>query len=134
LKKEPINLERKALVPGELWICDRDLKAHRLVREITGMSSEDGCQQQWVSNNHVALLDNGVVQVIDVRNGQNILKKRVETRSLSHDSFNGNILFTLSGSQQKGDPGIYELNCFTGATKPVLLNANCRGVSMPSFV
>lgn len=133
-KKEPIGLERSALVPGELWICDYNLKNHRMVTPIKGMSSEDGCQQQWVDNNHMALLDSGVVKVIDVRNGKNILDKRVETRFLSHDSFNGNILFTLSKSQQKGAPGIYELNCFTGDIKPVLLNENCQGVLLPSHL
>lgn len=134
LKIEPIGMERTALVPGELWVCDQNLKNHRMVTNIKGMSSEDGCQQQWVSNNHVALLDSGVVRVIDVRNGKNILKKRVETRFLSHDSFNGNILFTIEKKQHKGAPGIYELNCFTGATRPVLLNENCGGVSMPSYL
>lgn len=134
LTKEPAGLERSALVPGELWICDYNLKSHHMVTRIKGMSSEDGCQQQWVDNNHVALLDSGVVRVIDVRNGKNILDKKVITRFMSHDSYNGNILFTLSKSQQKEAPGIYELNCFTGDIKPVLLNENCRGALLPSHL
>src|SRR5690606_1258335 len=82
----------------------------------------------------LALLDSGVIRVIDVRSGKDILKKRVETRSMSHDSFDGKVLFTLSKSQQKGAPGVYELNCLTGAIRPVLLNTGCRGASLPSYL
>lgn len=134
LKVEPIGMKRSALVPGELWICDHDLTEHRKVTDIKGMSSEDGCLQQWLDNNHVALQDSGIIRVIDVRNGKDILKRRVATRFLGHDSFDGKVLFTVGEPQTKSKHGIYELNCFTGETRPVILNVNCRGFQLPSYL
>ena len=133
-KKEPIGLKRDALVPGELWICDRDLNGHRMVTTLRGISSEDGCFQQWVDNQHVALLDSGVIRVLDVRNGKDILKKKIDAEFLGHDPFDGNILFTVSNAKGKGKPGVYELNCFTEAIKPVILAANCGTVALPAYL
>ncbi len=134
LKKEPNVNERAVQLPGELWICDRDLKKHRKVTDIKGMYSEDGCFQQWLNNTQVALLDSGVVRVIDVRNGRDLLKKRVTTRFLGHDSHEGRILFTIAESKGAEKAGIYELNCFTEEIKPVLLNEDCEGAILPSFL
>ncbi|MEL7585335.1 MAG: hypothetical protein AAGU19_01390 [Prolixibacteraceae bacterium] len=134
LKREPIDIERSAKVPGELWICDRDLKGHRLVTDLKGISSEDGALQQWVDNHHVALLDSGVIRVVDVRNGRDILEKRIETPFIGHDSSHGKITFTIAKTQGKSSPGIYELDCFTREIKPVIRNADCGNVSLPSHL
>jgi hypothetical protein len=105
-----------------------------VVTDIKGMSSEDGALHQWVDNDHVALLDSGMIRVVDVRNGRDILKKRIETPFLGHDSFHGKVLFTITKSLGKGKPGIYELDCFTEEIKPVLLNADCCNVPLPSYL
>lgn len=122
-------------VPGELWICDRDLKNHRRIADINGMTSHNGSEAQWIDNQHIAMYDKGIIRVVDIRNGEDILKKRIETTGISHDSFQGRIMFAIHERGETAyDPGIYELNCFTEEISLIKRTAKMKNTSLPSYI
>lgn len=131
-KKEPDD--KSLLVPGELWICNHDLKKYRHLTDVKGMPAHNGAEAQWLDNKYIALHDSGIIRVIDIRNGKDILKKRIETPGIGHDSFKGKVLFTVLKENGTERPGIYELNCFTGEVRSVKLITDFRNAILPSYI
>ncbi|MEL7585333.1 MAG: hypothetical protein AAGU19_01380 [Prolixibacteraceae bacterium] len=128
------TIDDKALLPAELWICDRDLKNYRLIAEIEGAETHNGVKAVWVDNNHIALQDNFIIRVVDIRNGKDILKQKIETDNISHNAFQGKIMYGPTKNKGNQAPGIYELNCFTGEVRVVILMSDCVNTPLPSYL
>lgn len=126
--------EQRKIVSGELWICTRDLKKYRKLTDVNGLGVHNGTVAQWVDNSHIAFCDKGIIRVVDIRNGKDILKKKVETAGLGHDSSREAVLFAVSEQHGEGAPGMYELNCITGEIKSVKLISDCAGVPLPAYI
>lgn len=131
-KNEPDDQHKS--VSGELWICDRNLKNYRLVTEIERMGAHNGASAVWIDNHHIALHDNMIIRVIDVRNGKDILKKKIVTDCISHNAFQGKIMYGPAKNKGNEAPGIYELNCFTGEVRVIKLMSDCSYSSLPSYL
>lgn len=131
-KNEPDDQHK--IVPGELWVCDHDLKNYYMVTEIVGMSAHNGATALWIDNNHIALQDKITIRIIDIRSGKDILKKKIETDCISHNAFQGKIMYGSTKTKGNQVPGIYELNCFTGEVRTVKLMSDCPYSSLPSYL
>lgn len=130
--KEPGG--RASFEPGELWVCDRNLKNHRKVTEIKGVQAHNGVEAQWVDNNRVAIFDNGFVRLIDVRTGKDLLSQGIPADGLGHNPHNNKVLYHIYTEDGRGKQGIYELDCNTGITRLLIDVETCSKAALPSFL
>jgi len=131
-KKEPGG--RENFEPGELWVCDRNLKNHRKVIDIGGTQAHNGVEAQWVDDHRVAIFDNGSVRLIDVNTGKDLLKKNIPADGLGHNPHKNKVLYNVYTEDGRGKQGMYELDCNTLKTRLVLDIETCSKVSLPSFL
>ncbi|ANH83571.1 hypothetical protein A8C56_23665 [Niabella ginsenosidivorans] len=131
-EKEP---ERgKPRVPASLWVCDHDLKQHRKVAGIRKISVHDGAEAQWVDNNRIALLDDMLLRVIDIRSGKDLLHKKLMAAEIGHETFNGKLLYSICEGKVPGEPAIYELDCNTQQVRTVLRLKELAALPVPVFM
>ncbi len=121
-------------VPGELWVCNRDLQQHRKVADIARISVHDGAEAQWINNERIALFDNMKLRLIDVHSGKDLLKKELLAAEMGHESFDGKVLFSICEGKVPGEPAIYELNGNTQELRTVLKLKDLASLPIPSYM
>lgn len=131
-KNEPYG--REEFVPGELWVCDRDLKHHRKLTDIAGTVAHNGVEAQWIDNDRIAFFDKGRIRIVATQNGKDLLTKKITCAGLGHYPFKNKILYNIYSGEGDGEPGIYELDCNTFATKRILSNAGIAKTLLPAFL
>lgn len=128
-KKEPYG--REEFVPGELWICDRNLKDHRKLTDIAGTVAHNGVEAQWIDNDRIAFFDKGRIRIVAAKDGKELLTKTITGAGLGHYPFKNKIMYNIYSGEGEGAPGIYELDCNTFKTKLILSNVAIAKVSLP---
>lgn len=121
-------------VPASLWVCDRDLRQHRKVADISRISVHDGAEAQWVDDNRIALFDDLKLRVINIHSGKDLLDKKLQAAEMGHESFNGKILFSICEGKVPGEPAIYELDCNTRQVRTVLKLKELVSLPIPSYM
>ncbi len=129
-KKEPYG--REEFVPGELWVCNRDLKDHRKLTDINGTVAHNGVEAQWIDNKRIAFFDKGLVRIVAAKDGKDLLTKRITGAGLGHYPFKHKIMYNIYSGEGEGEPGIYELDCNTFKTKLILTNEEIAKVPLPA--
>ncbi|ANH83573.1 hypothetical protein A8C56_23675 [Niabella ginsenosidivorans] len=129
-KKEPYG--REEFVPGELWVCDRDLKNHRKLTDINGTVAHNGVEAQWIDNKRIAFFDKGRIRIVDAQSGKDLLTKKITGAGLGHYPYENKIMYNIYSGEGDGAPGIYELDCNTFETKRILTNTEIAKVPLPA--
>lgn len=130
--KEPSG--RDNFTPAELWVCDRDLQQHRKVTDIAGTAAHNGVEAQWVDNNRVAFFDNGMVRLVDIRSGKDLLEKQIQADGLGHQPHQDKILYNIYTDDGRGETGTYELDCNTQHIRLVLRVKDCAKIPLPGYL
>lgn len=104
------------VAPVDLWICDRDLRNHRLVLEsaiVTGL--HNGAVTHWVDDHRIVFGSDrrGEVKVVNVDTGE------VEFGPFSPGwpggiGHRGQVLLHMSGESELGPVGLYQLDTQSG--------------------
>lgn len=131
-KKEPYG--REEFVPGELWVCNRDLKAHRKLTDITGTVAHNGVEAQWIDNDRIAFFDKGRIRIVAAQSGNDLLTKKITCAGLGHYPYQNKIMYNIYSGEGEGAPGIYELDCNTFQTKLILSNAAIAKTPLPAHL
>lgn len=131
-KKEPSGRDHFTL--AELWVCDRNLKQHRKVTDITGTSAHNGVEAQWIDNDRVAFFDNGIIRLVNIRTGKDLLNKQIKADGLGHQPWQDKILYNIYMDDGRGEAGTYELDCHTQQTRLVLSVKDCAKVPLPAYL
>ncbi|SDD03749.1 TolB-like translocation protein [Niabella drilacis] len=131
-RQEPSG--RDHFTAAGLWVCDRDLKEHRKVTDIAGTAAHNGVEAQWVDNSRIAFFDSGLVRLVDVHNGKDLLKKKIKADGLGHQPYQNYILYNIYASDGRGEPGTYELDCNTQQTRLVLRVKDCAKLRLPAYL
>jgi len=97
-------------VRAELWVCDRDLRRHRKLTDVT-ITNHNGANAFWVSDDRIAFQEQSGVFVISAITGERLLGPY--DGWLGHDAHEGRLL--LSGRVAADAPyGLYELDGLSG--------------------
>lgn len=132
--EEPSGDGDELLAHAELWVCDRNLNHHRRITGIAGTAAHNGVEAQWIDKNRIAFLDSGVVRIVNVHTGKDVLKTKLKADGLGHNSFNEKILYNIYTDNGRAEPGMYELDCNTQQTRLVLRTKDCRKAKFPSYL
>lgn len=113
---------------ASLWVCDRDIKNHRMVRRLEEViCNHNGAGQIWVDNDSVAYSGTHLSKVNGKYLTRSIRVVNVDTGKLEHgpfsggwvgDSYGGKVLMHIQDySTNLGTRGLYELDTETGVVK-----------------
>ena len=105
------NVNQSEMVPGELWVCNRDLSNHRRITSINPIVVHNGAHVQWVDNQTIAYSDDKI-RVVDLAGAAVITP--VDGR-IGHFAHNGKIVYAAEDPETHVAT-IYETNVKTGRT------------------
>lgn len=132
--KEPSGDGDELLAPAELWVCDRNLKKYRKVTGIKGTAAHNGIEAQWIDNSRIAFFDNGIVRLVNIYTGKDLLNKQIKADGLGHQPHQGKVLYNIYTDDGRGEPGTYELDCNTLQTRLVLSVKAYAQVLLPAYL
>jgi hypothetical protein len=103
-------------IPGELWVCNRDLSNHRKVTEFEIKPVHNASRASWVDNDRIAFSSKSSICIIDADSGELILG--LYEGDLGHHICEHRLLFW---SINKDDhDAVYELDIDTGKLRTVV--------------
>jgi hypothetical protein len=133
-----VRMERPAsadgeTIPADLWVCSRDLTDHHKLIDLTMSCSgfqHNGAMAGWIDDARLVLRDTeggtDTIYVIDAETGDLLLEPVVG--SLGHYPVRSMIFFGIEPDRVDRNPaypainapGIYSLNCDTGAVSRIV--------------
>jgi hypothetical protein len=115
----PIGPDTK--VDGSLWVCNRDLTNHRMVKKLgVKCTNHNGALQQWVDNDTIAYSSpgpvNGAIYLVNADNGE-IEFGPYTGGYIGDNNIRGKVLICIRYKSNVGEAGLYELDTKTGKVR-----------------
>ncbi len=116
------------VAPVSLWVCDRDITNHRMVKKLEDVTcNHNGAGQIWVDNDSIAYSGTHLYKVNGKYLERSIRVINVDTGKLEHgpfsggwvgDSHDGKVMMHIqSHNNNLGARGLYELDTKTGKVR-----------------
>ena len=118
-------LGNKLVTGSTLWVCDRNLKGHRMVTKLMfRTNNHNGSAMQWVDNNSVAFsapnIKDGTISVVNVDTGA-VEHGPYRGGFLGDNNHGGKILMAIRYKNSNfGEQGIYELDTNNGKIRQIV--------------
>ncbi len=118
----------KLVSRGQLWICDRNIENHKMIRPIEDViCNHNGAMQQWIDNDSIAYSGTHISKIGKTYLERSIRVVNADTGELEHGpytggwagaNYEGKLLMMIQDNKNSlGARGLYELDTATGETR-----------------
>ena len=114
--------KQKAPIPGELWVCNRDLTHHRMLTPFEIKPVHNASRASWIENDRIAFSEHDQITVIDTNTGERIFDPI--QGDLGHSARSDRLLFWSGNRNENG--AVEEQDLETGICRTLVTATQIR--------